>query len=71
MLRKTAGTGTREVVKAVAEDGLSAADLIPSTRLQFDEACEDFLAVLKFTEVVAGKRQHHNGLTLLNPMSLC
>lgn len=62
---------TRKIIKAVAEDGLSAADLIPSTRLQFDEACEDFLAVLKFTEVVAGKRQHQDGLTLLNPMSLC
>jgi hypothetical protein len=62
---------TRNIIKAVAEGGLTAAELLPSTRLQFDEACQDFLAVLKFTEVVAGKRQHQNGLTLLNPMALC
>jgi radical SAM superfamily enzyme YgiQ (UPF0313 family) len=62
---------TRNIIKAVAEDGLAAAELIPSTRLQFNEVCEDFLAVLKFTEVLVGKRQRQNGLTLLNPMSVC
>lgn len=62
---------TRNIIKGVAEDGLAASELIPSARLQFDEACEDFLAVLRFAEVVAGRRQLRNGLTLLNPMSLC
>jgi radical SAM superfamily enzyme YgiQ (UPF0313 family) len=62
---------TRNIIKAVAEEGLTATDLIRSIRLQFDEACEDFLALLRFTEVVAGKRQRQDGLTLLNPMSLC
>jgi radical SAM superfamily enzyme YgiQ (UPF0313 family) len=62
---------TRNIIKAVSEDGLTAAELIPSTHVQFDQACEDFLAVLKFTEILAGKRQGQNGVTLLNPMSLC
>ena len=62
---------TRNIIKAVAQDGLTADVLIPSTQRQFEDVCEDFLAVLKFTEVVSGRRKHQNGLTLLNPMSLC
>jgi radical SAM superfamily enzyme YgiQ (UPF0313 family) len=61
----------KDVIKEVADYRLVAQDLAPRMRTRFEQACEDFLTLLRFSEAVARKRNVEDGVQLLNPMSLC
>jgi len=61
----------RTVVKELRKHNSASEELSKQIRAQFHEACENFIRLLRFTEVIAQRRHTTLGIRLLNPMSLC
>lgn len=61
----------RTLVREIRRHNGASEKMAKQAREQFKETGEDFIRLLRFTEVVAQRRQITQGIRLLNPMSLC
>jgi anaerobic magnesium-protoporphyrin IX monomethyl ester cyclase len=61
----------RELVDAIADQGLATPQVRARARARFRQACDDFLRLLRFVEACATRRAGDSGVRLLSPMYLC